>query len=105
MKDGIYFVAFSSNNNAAGQGTVVVKDDTVNGGDFGFTYKGQVNGDRLDLHVSQHNHQAVNVLGVNNYTMELGIRESHGGFVLEGSIKGIPQAQLHVQATFIGDLA
>ncbi|MCV5343099.1 negative regulator GrlR, partial [Escherichia coli] len=42
MKNGIYFVTFSSNNHDVGQGTVVVKDNAINGGDFGFTYQGHI---------------------------------------------------------------
>ncbi|HAY0635941.1 GrlR family regulatory protein [Serratia rubidaea] len=105
MKNGIYFVTFSSNNNDVGQGTVVVQDNAINGGDFGFTYQGRVQGDKLDLHVSQHNPQAVNVIqGVNNYTMEMLIGETQNGYVLSGAVRGIPQAQLRVTAKFIGDL-
>lgn len=105
MKNGIYFVTFSSNNHDVGQGTVVVKDNAINGGDFGFTYQGHIQVDKLDLHVSQHNPQAVNVIqGVNNYTMEMSIEEKQGGYVLSGSVRGIPQARLTVKAKFIGDL-
>ncbi|MCE9937697.1 GrlR family regulatory protein [Serratia liquefaciens] len=105
MKNGIYFVTFKSNNNDVGQGTVVVKDNAVNGGDFGFTYQGHIQGNKLDLHVSQHNPQAINVIqGVNNYTMEMVIGEEAGGYVLSGAVRGIPQAQLKVIAKFIGDL-
>ncbi len=39
MKDGIYFVVFRSNQRDFGNGTVVVKNNAVNGGDFGFTYQ------------------------------------------------------------------
>ncbi|HFX6758036.1 GrlR family regulatory protein [Klebsiella variicola] len=105
MKNGIYFVTFSSNNRDVGQGTVVVKDNSINGGDFGFTYQGHIQDDRLDLHVSQHNPQAVNVIqGVNNYTMEMSILERPGGYYLSGAVKGIPQARLNVSAKFIGEL-
>ncbi|HHK9764276.1 TPA: GrlR family regulatory protein [Klebsiella quasipneumoniae subsp. similipneumoniae] len=105
MKNGIYFVTFSSNNRDVGQGTVVVKDNAINGGDFGFTYQGHIQNDRLDLHVSQHNPQAVNVIqGVNNYTMEMSILERPGGYYLSGAVKGIPQAKLNVSAKFIGEL-
>ncbi|MMZ41460.1 hypothetical protein D3C81_118130 [compost metagenome] len=105
MKNGIYFITFSSNNNDVGQGTVVVKDDAINGGDFGFTYQGHIEGNKLDLHVSQHNPQAVNVIqGVKNYTMEMVIEDAHGGYVLSGAVRGMPQAQLKVAAKFIGDL-
>ena len=42
MRDGIYFVVFRSGQNDVGNGTVVVKDNKVNGGDFGFSYQGVV---------------------------------------------------------------
>ncbi|MEN8590807.1 hypothetical protein QMN25_27280, partial [Klebsiella pneumoniae] len=59
----------------------------------------------LDLHVSQHNPQAVNVIqGVNDYTMEMSIVEVQGGYLLSGAVKGIPQARLRVSAKFIGEL-
>lgn len=105
MKNGIYFVTFSSNDHDAGQGTVVVKENAINGGDFGFIYQGHIQGDTLDLHVSQHNPQAVNVIqSVNDYTMEMSIVEVQGGYLLSGAVKGIPQARLTVKAKFIGDL-
>ena len=54
MKDGIYFVVFRSNQRDFGNGTVVVKNNAVNGGDFGFTYQGKIDGSQLILRVSQH---------------------------------------------------
>ncbi|EFO1861873.1 hypothetical protein DUZ28_23195 [Escherichia coli] len=51
MKDGIYFVVFRSNQRDFGNGTVVVKNNAVNGGDFGFTYQGKIDGSQLILRV------------------------------------------------------
>lgn len=105
MKDGIYFVVFSSNQNDVGNGTVVVKDGSVNGGDFGFTYQGKVNGEKLDLHVFQHNPSAQNVFhGVNEYTINLSVAEAANGYSLTGSVNGIPGAVLTVRAKKIGEL-
>ncbi|MHC0464579.1 GrlR family regulatory protein [Kosakonia cowanii] len=105
MKNGIYYVVFSSNQNDVGNGTVVVKDGAVNGGDFGFTYQGNVHGDKLDLHVFQHDPQAQNVFqGVNNYTLNLSVNEVRGGYHLTGTVNGMPGAQLVVNAKHIGDL-
>lgn len=42
MKDGIYHVRFSSSVGAAGEGLAVVKDGSVNGGDAGYLYLGQL---------------------------------------------------------------
>lgn len=105
MKDGIYFVVFKSGQNEVGNGTVVVKNDAVNGGDFGFTYRGKIDNGRLNLHVAQHDPRAQNVIpGLNEYTMNLDVRETAAGYSLQGNIEGVPQASLAVQAKFIGDL-
>lgn len=105
MKDGIYFVVFKSAQNDVGNGTVVVKGNTVNGGDFGFTYRGVIEGGELDLHVMQHNRQAQCVIpGVHEYKARFVIQEIAGGYQLEGSIPEIPNAHLAVHAKFIGDL-
>lgn len=105
MKDGIYFVVFSSNQNDVGNGTVVVRDGSVNGGDFGFTYQGKVDGAKLDLHVFQHNPNAQNIFhGVKEYTINLSIAEVSDGYSLSGSVNGIAGAILTVKAKKIGDL-
>ncbi|EOG5419266.1 GrlR family regulatory protein [Cronobacter malonaticus] len=105
MKDGIYFVVFRSGQNDVGSGTVVVKDNAVNGGDFGFTYQGRIEGGELKLHVSRHNPSAQNVIaGLNDYVMGLSVRDIGDGYFLEGSIAGVPGANLAVQAKFIGNL-
>ncbi|HBD3519752.1 TPA: negative regulator GrlR [Escherichia coli] len=105
MKDGIYFVVFRSGHNDVGNGTVVVKDNAVNGGDFGFTYQGRVQDGVLKLHVSRHNPSAQNVIaGLNDYVIDLSVRDIGDGYYLEGGIAGVPGATLSVQAKFIGNL-
>lgn len=105
MKDGIYYVVFSSNHNDVGNGTVVAKDGAINGGDFGFTYQGKVHGNVLDLHVTQHDARATNVIpGLNRYTINLVLEEVDGGYNLKGSVNEAPQAQLVVRAKYIGNL-
>jgi len=105
MKDGIYFVVFSNGQNDFGTGTVVVKNNAVNGGDFGFTYRGVVEGQSLRLQVNQHNPQAQNVIpGLTDYFMNLAVSESAHGYRLSGSVDGIPGANLLVDAKRIGDL-
>ncbi|MEL5786086.1 negative regulator GrlR [Escherichia coli] len=105
MKDGIYFVVFKSAQNEVGNGTVVVRGNTVNGGDFGFTYQGIIKNDKLDLLVFQHDPQVQCVIpGVKEYRTTLNIHEAPNGHLLEGSIAGVPNSQLTVHAKFIGDL-
>ncbi|WP_228711922.1 GrlR family regulatory protein [Acinetobacter sp. FDAARGOS_541] len=52
MRDGIYFVKFKSTIQDFGEGTVVVKDGVVNGGDYGFTYRGRVENNLLKLNAN-----------------------------------------------------
>ncbi|MCL6744423.1 GrlR family regulatory protein [Kosakonia sp. R1.Fl] len=105
MKDGIYFVVFKSAQNDVGTGTVVVRNNTVNGGDFGFTYQGVIQANSLDLLVFQHDPQAQCVIpGLHEYRTTFAITQSASGYLLQGSILGIPNSNLEVHAKFIGDL-
>ena len=105
MKNGIYYVVFSSNQQDFGNGTVVVKDGVVNGGDFGFTYQGKVEGSNLNLHVFQHDPNVTAVFqGVKKFNLALSVNEIAGGYHLNGSVVGMPAAQITIRAKFIGDL-
>jgi len=106
MKDGIYYVVFRSNQADAGNGTVVVKDGVINGGDFGYVYQGKIEGGKVKLHVKQHDPKVPSVFpGVTSYSMSLSIEESPGGYVLSGAIDGYPQARLSVGAKYTSALA
>ncbi|EAY7746636.1 TPA: negative regulator GrlR [Salmonella enterica] len=105
MKDGIYFVVFRSNQRDFGNGTVVVKNDAVNGGDFGFTYQGKIEGNQLILRVSQHDLSVTSVFpGVKNFELSLSLQERGRDYQLNGSVVGIPQMQISIGAKYIGDL-
>lgn len=105
MKNGIYFVVFSSNQHDFGNGTVVVRDGVVNGGDFGFTYQGKVDGGRLILRVYQHDPKVTAVFqGVSDFNLDLTVHEQQHGYGLSGSVVGMPSAQIAIRAKFIGDL-
>lgn len=82
-----------------------MKEGAVNGGDFGFTYQGRIQDGKLNLNVSRHNPSAQNVIaGLNDYVMDLSVRDIGDGYYLEGTIAGVPGANLAVQAKFIGGL-
>ncbi|ECY3258057.1 negative regulator GrlR [Salmonella enterica subsp. enterica serovar Alachua] len=105
MKNGIYFVVFSSNENDFGNGTVVVQNGVVNGGDFGFTYQGKVDGDHLNLHVYQHDPRVTAVFhGVSDFNLALTVHEQPQGYTLSGSVVGMPSTQIAIRAKFIGEL-
>lgn len=105
MKNGIYFVVFSSNQQDFGSGTVVVRDGVVNGGDFGFTYQGRQDGNKLTLHVFQHDPNVTAVFqGVNNFNLDLVVQDVGAGYQLVGSVVGMPSAQIAIRAKFIGEI-
>lgn len=105
MKNGIYYVVFRSNNQDSGTGTVVVKDNKVNGGDYGFTYKGMIDGNKVTLHVSQHDRSVISVFGgVSAFNLDLAINEVGNNYVLQGTIVGMPSSVIQIQAKFIGDI-
>ncbi|MDU2940666.1 MAG: GrlR family regulatory protein [Enterobacteriaceae bacterium] len=105
MKDGIYYVVFSSNQQDFGNGTVVVKNDVINGGDFGFTYQGHAEGNKLHLHVYQHDPRVTSVFqGVDNFNLDLSLSDSNEGYLMQGSVAGMPSAQIAISAKFIGKL-
>ncbi|MBE0148301.1 GrlR family regulatory protein [Serratia sp. PL7] len=105
MKNGIYYVVFQSNNQDFGTGTVVVKDNKVNGGDYGFTYKGMADGNKVTLHVSQHDRNVTSVFGgVSAFNLDLVVNESGNNYVLKGTVAGMPSSLIQIQAKFIGDI-
>lgn len=104
MKDGIYFVKFSSSNDF-GDGVVVVQNGVVNGGDYGFTYKGKIQNGEVTLTASQHDKSVVSVFGnINEYQIDLKATESNGGYSLVGTSPLAPGVSINAKAKFIGDL-
>ena len=69
MRDGIYHVRFASTMGAAGEGLVVVKDRSINGGDAGYLYQGVLASDaagelRGQLQVKRWNAGHASVFGL-----------------------------------------
>ena len=105
MKDGIYFVKFKSNIQDFGNGTVVVKDGVINGGDYGFTYQGKVDDNCLRLSIKQHDKNVVSVFGnITNYEVALDINSVGNGYELVGKTDLAPEVIIQVQAKLIGEL-
>lgn len=105
MKDGIYYVTFRSNLRDVGNGTVVVKNETVNGGDFAYVYRGSVNGNQAILMVERHDKTATSVFGkIDKFNLILNVTESGNGYLLSGHIEDMPQMQISISAKFIGDI-
>ena len=105
MKDGICFVKFKSNIQDFGEGTVIVKNGVVNGGDYGFSYQGKVDNNQLKLSAKQHDKSVESVFGnITSYEIDLNINPSNNGYELIGKTDLAPGVVIQAQAKFIGDL-
>lgn len=106
MRDGLYVVNFKSNSQDFGSGIVSVKNEAVNGGDFGFYYQGKISGQQLKLSVKKFNPNAQSVFGpLKNFHLILTITDNvSGGYVLEGHVSENANLILSVEAHKIADL-
>lgn len=111
MKDGIYHVEFSSTMGAAGEGLVVVKDGSVNGGDAGYLYKGTLAGSaegqlRGQLHVQRWNPAHVSVFGpLDSFALSLEGRAAGEGFSVTGGIPEHPGLSITIRGRFLAQAA
>ncbi|EFR3657699.1 negative regulator GrlR [Salmonella enterica] len=105
MKDGIYYVTFRSNMSDFGNGVVVVKNSTVNGGDFACVYRGIIKDNSVQLGVEVHDKSRTSVFGgTEPFTLHLNAVESGAGYILSGYVSSQIQMKVDVDAKYIGDL-
>ncbi|MEI9697317.1 negative regulator GrlR [Moellerella wisconsensis] len=105
MKDGIYFVRFRSNSQYFGNGTVVVKGNVINGGDFAYLYRGKANNTQVTLTIERHDKSATSVFGdIDKFNLILNIADSGRDYVLAGHIEGMQQMNISINAKFIGEV-
>ncbi|MBW7984160.1 GrlR family regulatory protein [Enterobacillus tribolii] len=103
MKNGIYYVTFSRHYQIFGEGTVVVMDNVVNGGDVGFMYQGQIHEQSLVLHVYQHDYRVPSLFkGILAFKFILTISDAPYGYTLEGNVDGIDSKPVSLKAKYIG---
>lgn len=105
MRDGIYQVLFTSNSGDEGQGLAVFKGSSVNGGDYGYTYTGemQASGESftVKLTVKRWNKQAKSIFGaLDEFVLNLKGQEKGDGFSASGEVQG-QSGQIQIQGTFI----
>ena len=112
MKNGIYHVDFRSGNKSAGQGLVVLKDGTVNGGDAGFLFVGKLLADSnvlsADIQVNKWSPGHVSIFGpLTTFGLTLsGQGDSAGGtFRLSGHITGQPAQTIGIHGRFLAPAA
>lgn len=111
MQDGIYHVRFSSSVGSAGEGLVVIKQTSVNGGDVGYLYIGQLtdNGGTLSghLNIKQWNPGQVSVFGpLNNFQLQLsGQAVAGNSFTVSGGISSQPNLKITITGRFLSAAA
>lgn len=106
MKDGIYYVRFLSNGQGVGEGIAVMKGESVNGGDSGYTYTGykQVSADGFvaTLTIRRWDPNSQSVFGpLNEFKLEFRGAATDDGFQATGSIVGELGMTLNVRGQFL----
>jgi hypothetical protein len=109
MVSGIYLVNFLANNSLVGEGLVVIRNSSVNGGDQTYLYQGRFDyyGDDIKALIEvQHYRGPLNsVLGaLKQYTLSLSGKKSGGNFEVSGGIPNISNLQIKITGTKVADL-
>jgi len=111
MQDGIYHVNFSSSTGDFGEGLVVVKDGSVNGGDTGFLYRGQLSSNGGDLcgkfNVMLWNPGHKSVFGpIDNFNLNLtGQTGQNNSFSISGAIDSHPHFTININGRYLSTVA
>ncbi len=101
MQDGIYHVRFSSPQGSAGEGLAVIKDGSVNGGDSGYLYVGQLmsEGPSLSgqLEISRWNSGIQSIFGnLGKFALALTGTTGTDNFAVSGGITGKPNLRISI---------
>ena len=114
MENGIYHVKFRSSDggDGVGSGLVVVRNGSLNGGDFGYIYWGQEvttgNNIKSKVHISRYDASQQSLFGdLKNFDLELDGTLNNSGkeFNLSGTVIGHPQLEISVAGKKLRDLA
>ena len=108
VRDGLYVVDFRSAGDE-GAGTVVVRDGSVNGGDFGYVYQGRLNEDGQQLTSSlvvlKFNPRAQSIFGpADRYELELSGSTNGDEFELSGNVRENPSHRIQINGRFFREL-
>lgn len=93
MKDGLYAVNFKSSSQDFGSGVISVQKGSVNGGDHGYFYQGQIviNDSKLSgtIQIKQWNRNVPSVFGpIPHFDLPLEGQSEGDNFELQGSVAG-----------------
>ncbi len=111
MKDGIYHVKFASTMGAAGEGLVVVKGGSVNGGDAGYLYQGTLDSDsagqlRGHLQVQRWNAGHASVFGpLGNFDLDLSGNAANDSFTVSGGVPSRPNMKITISGRMLAQAA
>lgn len=111
MKSGIFSVYFRSSIQDFGEGLVVIKDGTVNGGDAHYLYTGQLaeegGATKAKIKVQMWKGGSKSIVNMDNYDLEITgtIDFEHGVLRLSGSVVGMPSMVVSVEGKKIADAA
>ncbi len=110
MISGIYLISFATNNNRFGEGILVVKEGSVNGGDLSYLYRGHFDYYGEDIKASievRHYRGPVNaVFGpLKQFNLTLSGKISGDNFHVSGGIPNMPNATIMITGDRIADLA
>jgi T3SS negative regulator,GrlR len=106
MKDGIYHVRFSSQNDS-GEGISVIKQGSINGGDSAYLYIGQmILNDKLisgHLTITRWKPSGISIFGsLDNFELKLeGLDSLEESFTVSGSIPGRPNLTIQITGRFL----
>ena len=111
MQEGIYHVRFSSSTRDSGEGLVVIKQGSANGGDAGYLYLGKLKttGESLtgQLNIKRWNPGHVSVFGpLDNFDLQLSGKVTPGnGFSVSGGIASQPGLTITIVGRYLSAAA
>lgn len=110
MLSGIYLISFAANSNRVGEGILVVKDGSVNGGDASYLYRGHFDYYGEDVKASievRHYRGPLNaVLGpLKQFNLTLSGKTSGDNFQVSGGIPSMSGATISITGSMIADLS
>ena len=110
MQNGIYHVRFSSPQGSAGEGLVVIKDGSVNGGDTGYLYFGQLVADGANvsgqLEIKRWNTTIPSIFGpLNQFTLALAGTTTGDAFTVGGGMQNQPNLKISITGKKLSDAA
>ena len=106
---GTYLVSFQANNNQFGEGLVVIRNGSVNGGDQTYLYQGRFDyyGDDIKalIEVRHYRGPLNSVMGaLKQYTLSLSGKKSGGNFEVSGGMPNVPNIQIKIIGTKVAEL-